>query len=78
MLDFMQRMLTICVFLSHYSIRRLYELFDEDSIVLSGHTTPTFLKKERIANPFVDMALRRPFEWYSEAKEHHGWNDDAI
>jgi len=60
------------------SIRRLYELFDEDSIVLSGHTTPTFLKKERIANPFVDMALRRPFEWYSEAKEHHGWNDDAI
>lgn len=28
------------------SIRRLYEEFDEGSIVLSGHTTPTFLKNE--------------------------------
>ena len=60
------------------SIRRLYELFDENSIVLSGHTTPTYLKKERLANPFVDMALRRPSEWYEEVKEKHEWNIDPI
>mmetsp|Transcript_8960 Transcript_8960/g.19364 ORF Transcript_8960/g.19364 Transcript_8960/m.19364 type:complete len:275 (+) Transcript_8960:99-923(+) len=60
------------------SIRRLYELFDDDSIVLSGHTTPTFLKKERFANPFVDLALRRPLDWYEEARERHAWNDDGI
>ena len=57
------------------SIRRLYELFDEDSIVLSGHTTPTFLKNERLTNPFVDLALRRPLEWYNEVKERHHWNN---
>jgi hypothetical protein len=61
-----------------YSIRRLYELFDEESIVLSGHTTPTLLKKEILSNPFVDLALRRPLEWYNEVKERHAWNDNEI
>eukprot|EP00537_Pseudo-nitzschia_pungens_P012859 CAMPEP_0172388098 /NCGR_PEP_ID=MMETSP1061-20121228/5263_1 /TAXON_ID=37318 /ORGANISM="Pseudo-nitzschia pungens, Strain cf. pungens" /LENGTH=305 /DNA_ID=CAMNT_0013117909 /DNA_START=156 /DNA_END=1073 /DNA_ORIENTATION=- len=60
------------------SLRRLYELFDDDSIVLSGHTTPTFLKKERTSNPFVDLALRRPLEWYEEARDWHGWNDQSL
>lgn len=60
------------------SIRRLYERFDENSIVLSGHTTPTFLKNERLTNPFVDLALRRPLEWYNEVGERHLWNDPEI
>jgi glyoxylase-like metal-dependent hydrolase (beta-lactamase superfamily II) len=55
------------------SLRRLYELYDDESIVLSGHTTPTHLKRERKTNPFVDLALRRPVEWYEEAKERNGW-----
>ena len=57
------------------SIRRLYNLFDDESIVLSGHTTPTFLKNEKVANPFVDLALKRPVEWYNEVKELHQWKD---
>lgn len=55
------------------SLRRIYELYDDESIVLSGHTTPTHLKRERKTNPFVDLALRRPVEWYEEAKERNGW-----
>jgi glyoxylase-like metal-dependent hydrolase (beta-lactamase superfamily II) len=55
------------------SLRRLYELFDDESIVLSGHTTPTYLKRERTTNPFVDLALKRPIEWYEEAKGRIGW-----
>ncbi|KAG7347432.1 beta-lactamase-like protein [Nitzschia inconspicua] len=57
------------------SLRRLYESFHDDSIVLSGHTTPTFLQRERQSNPFVDLALKRPREWYEEYKEHHEWVD---
>jgi hydroxyacylglutathione hydrolase len=57
------------------SIRRLYEWFDDDSIVLSGHSTPTFLKRERKSNPFVDLALKRPQAWFEEYKEHHEWVD---
>lgn len=57
----------------HASLRRVYELCDDESIVLSGHTTPTYLKRERQSNPFVDVALRRPEEWYQEAKERHEW-----
>lgn len=55
------------------SLRRLYEELDDGSIVLSGHTTPTYLKKEREENPFVAHALNSPEEWYEEAKERHGW-----
>lgn len=55
------------------SLRRLYQELDDDSIVLSGHTTPTFLKEERNTNPFVASALQRPEEWFEEAKERHGW-----
>jgi hydroxyacylglutathione hydrolase len=57
------------------SLRRLYESFDDASIVLSGHTSPTFLKRERQANPFVDLALKRPKEWYEESKERNEWVD---
>ena len=35
------------------SIRRLYEELEDESIILSGHTTPTFLETERDSNPFV-------------------------
>ena len=55
------------------SLRRLYEKLDDESIVLSGHTTPTYLNKERQENPFVAHALRSPEEWYKEAKERHQW-----
>ena len=55
------------------SLRRLYEELDDESIVLSGHTTPTHLNKERAENPFVAHALNSPEEWYQEAKERHGW-----
>ena len=55
------------------SLRRLYNELDENSIVLSGHTTPTHLKDERDTNPFVAMALQRPEEWFQQAKERHGW-----
>ena len=58
------------------SLRRLYDMFDDESIVLSGHTTPTYLKRERKTNPFVDMALKRPQQWYEEAKERNGWIDN--
>jgi hydroxyacylglutathione hydrolase len=57
------------------SLRRMYESFDDASIVLSGHTTPTFLKRERQKNPFVDLALKRPQEWYEECKERNEWVD---
>jgi hydroxyacylglutathione hydrolase len=57
------------------SLRRLYESFDDASIVLSGHTTPTSLKRERTTNPFVDLALKRPKEWYVECKERYEWVD---
>lgn len=57
----------------HASLRRVYDLCDDESIVLSGHTTPTYLKRERETNPFVDMALRRPDAWYEEAKERLEW-----
>lgn len=66
------------------SLRRLYELYDNDdthnstttnsnSIVLSGHTTPTSLDRERTSNPFVQLALKRPIEWYHESAERHEW-----
>lgn len=55
------------------SLRRLYEELDEESIVLSGHTTPTYLNKERAENPFVVHALNQPKEWYEEAKARHQW-----
>lgn len=55
------------------SLRRLYEEFDDDSMVLSGHTTPTYLRDERASNPFVGLALRLPEDWYQEAKKRHGW-----
>ena len=76
----MRKKLTLSIVLISHSlvacsIRRLYNLFDDESIVLSGHTTPTFLKNERVANPFVDLALRRPLEWYNEVKELHNWKD---
>lgn len=59
----------------HSSLRRLYERYDDKSIVLSGHTTPTYLGREREPgrNPYVDLALKRPREWYHEAMERHGW-----
>jgi glyoxylase-like metal-dependent hydrolase (beta-lactamase superfamily II) len=56
------------------SLRRLYEELDEESIVLSGHTTPTSLKAEKETNPFVASALQRPKEWYDEARQRHGWS----
>lgn len=55
------------------SLRRLYERFDDESIVMTGHTTPTFLKNEKESNPFVAMALQRPYEWYKEAQERNEW-----
>lgn len=55
------------------SLRRLYMEYDDESIVLSGHTTPTFLKTEREKNPFVSMALKRPVDWFLEAKDRNGW-----
>lgn len=55
------------------SLRRLYEELHDESIVLSGHTTPTFLNQERAENPFVAHALNSPEEWYEEAKERNGW-----
>ncbi|KAL3939956.1 MAG: hypothetical protein SGBAC_005413 [Bacillariaceae sp.] len=55
------------------SLRRLYEELDDMSIVLSGHTTPTYLNKEREVNPFVAHALSSSGEWYEEAKDRHGW-----
>jgi hydroxyacylglutathione hydrolase len=55
------------------SLRRLDEKFDDESIVLSGHTSPTFLKTEKDSNPFVIAALQRPKAWWDEAKERHGW-----
>lgn len=55
------------------SLRRLYEEFHDESIVLTGHTTPTFLKNERARNPFVASALQRPRDWYDDATERNGW-----
>ncbi|KAL3919319.1 MAG: hypothetical protein SGILL_003814 [Bacillariaceae sp.] len=55
------------------SVRRLYELYDDYSIVLSGHTTPTTMQREKETNPFVDLALKRPREWYEEAGERNEW-----
>lgn len=59
------------------SLRRIYESFDDNSIVLSGHTTPTFLSRERESNknPFVHLALQRPPEWFQECKYYHEWVD---
>lgn len=55
------------------SLRRLYEENDDESIVLTGHTTPTFLKTEREKNPFVVSAIQRSEDWFQEAKERNGW-----
>jgi hydroxyacylglutathione hydrolase len=55
------------------SLRRLYEELDDESIILSGHTTPTFLKEERNTNPFVVSALDRSNEWFQEVKQRHEW-----
>ena len=55
------------------SLRRLYEHFDDESIVLTGHTTPTYLKTEKEKNPFVAMSLQRSDDWYQEAQERNGW-----
>jgi hydroxyacylglutathione hydrolase len=60
------------------SLRRIYDLCDDGSIVLSGHTTPTYLKRERQSNPFVDLALRRPDAWYEEAKERLDWDTTTF
>jgi len=59
------------------SLRRLYEEFDEESIVLSGHTTPTFLREERKKNSHVMSALLRSDEWFQEAKKCHNWKDTS-
>ena len=55
------------------SLRRLYTENDDESIVLSGHTSPTFLKIEREKNPFVALALQRPEDYFLEAKERNSW-----
>jgi glyoxylase-like metal-dependent hydrolase (beta-lactamase superfamily II) len=59
------------------SLRRLYDFFDEESIVLTGHTTPTFLKTEKETNPFVVMTLQRPDDWYQDAQERNGWTTSS-
>lgn len=56
------------------SLRRLYENFDDESIVLTGHTTPTYLKTEKTKNPFVAMALQRSDDWYTDAHERNEWS----
>jgi glyoxylase-like metal-dependent hydrolase (beta-lactamase superfamily II) len=56
------------------SLRRLDDMLDDESIILSGHTTPTKLGIEKESNPFVRMALQRPKEWYDEAKVRLGWS----
>lgn len=55
------------------SVRRLTDMFVDDSIVLSGHTTPTKIGIEKEYNPFLYTALKRPKEWYDEAKARHEW-----
>ena len=55
------------------SLCRLYDMFHEDSIVLSGHTTPTWLKTEKESNRYVISALQRPKKLLEEAKQRHGW-----
>ena len=60
------------------SVRRLYELYDNNSIVLSGHTMPTTLIKEKESNPFVHLALQRPREWFEEAVERNEWKDTTL
>jgi hydroxyacylglutathione hydrolase len=55
------------------SLRRLDEMYHDNTIVLSGHTTPTTLETEKETNPFVKFAMDRPREWFDEAKERHGW-----
>ncbi len=55
------------------SLKRIYKENDNESIVLTGHTTPTFLKTEREKNPFVAAAIQRSEEWFLEAKDRNGW-----
>mmetsp|Transcript_9321 Transcript_9321/g.25295 ORF Transcript_9321/g.25295 Transcript_9321/m.25295 type:complete len:271 (-) Transcript_9321:1786-2598(-) len=55
------------------SLYRVYDKFHDDSIVLSGHTTATFLRKEKESNPFVAAAIQRPQDWWEEAKLRNGW-----
>eukprot|EP00934_Nitzschia_sp_Nitz4_P007415 Nitzschia sp. Nitz4//scaffold69_size99277//23150//23851//NITZ4_004623-RA/size99277-processed-gene-0.33-mRNA-1//-1//CDS//3329556685//7405//frame0 len=55
------------------SLRRIYNEHDDETIVLSGHTTPTFLKNERKTNPFVYSALERSDEWFQEAVDRNEW-----
>lgn len=55
------------------SLKRLYIESDDESIVLTGHTSPTFLKVEREKNPFVASALQRPEDFFLEAKDRNGW-----
>jgi glyoxylase-like metal-dependent hydrolase (beta-lactamase superfamily II) len=59
------------------SLRRLYEELDDESIVLSGHTTPTYLKNERATNPFVAHALSLPEEWYQDHSSSMHFNSEA-
>lgn len=55
------------------SLRRLYNENPDDSIVLTGHTTPTYLKTEREKNPYVGMALQLSNDRFQRAKDRNGW-----
>ena len=55
------------------SLCRLYDVFHGDSIVLSGHTTPTYMKTEKESNRYVISALNRPSNFLEEARQRHGW-----
>jgi hydroxyacylglutathione hydrolase len=54
------------------SLRRLYDMNHADSIVLSGHTTPTTLRTEQQANPYVQWALKLQSEYMDE---RHEWKN---
>lgn len=60
------------------SLRRLYIRCHQKSIVLSGHTTPTFLNTEAESNPFCKLAIERPDEWFQDVSQRHGWNIRSI
>ena len=55
------------------SLRRIYHENCDESIVLTGHTSATFLKTEKEKNPYVGMALERTNDWFRIAKDRNGW-----
>lgn len=56
------------------SLMRLYDLFADESIVLSGRTTPTTFGMEKQSNHFVQKALNRPRkESLENFKLRMGW-----